>query len=401
MKKSISILAVAAALLVGASSCSKDSGVNPAQGEGSLTVNFNMAPNQPQTRAISTAKPVTTWGSVSNMMIMFVNPATSVVEDARAITVPAAGAALTGQAATFLNVKAHAGWDCYIVGNYPSSWSAASVVGKNVTNQLNVVAPASATYAGSALAGANAGGTGYDEAPEIFVAKQPGVVIAAGVNNIHPTAFKLARAVSIVRVRVDQKNNTVGNEKINFAVANAMFAVRRATTTYALNGTYTYAVADGVTGANFPGTFTPAAALPTNVFYKEGALKTAAPASADYELGSSPLVDSDITLWNDYKIWAGGAENPDSQRFNIVLCGVTKDATYTPLGSQVTVAAGTPVYWEGSVIKAIGPNQILELVLKLEKPGTIDPPTVSEYANLDIKVDLLPWGDIVGVEIPM
>lgn len=397
MRKTISIMAVAAALLVSVTSCSKNEG-NPDAGKtGDLKITFSIDGSDQPTKAapVSTARPKTSWSNISNMMILFVNSGTNIVADAREITGFASGTAI------FQNVAANSstGWDCYIVGNYPSTWSAGYVVGKNVVTQLTITAPLSTSYATGGLV--ESGATAYDEVPEIFVAKQSGVKIIADGNSPLPPTFKLARAISLLRVRIDKSPNN--NNDIDFATA--QIAVRRATTTYSLSGTYNYTVADGTTGlSTFPGTYTPAPPAPANVFYKAEAMKTTPPPVADYDNGGTILQDG-ITLWNDYQIWPGGGLKTDlgSLKFDIVISGVTAPGTsYIPFGKTTAVPAGTRVFWTGAVQQKVGPNQILELVITLNTAGSDGPVTpVGEYGDLSIAVQILPWGDIQYVDMPL
>jgi hypothetical protein len=221
------------------------------------------------------------------------------------------------------------------------------------------------------------------------------------VKNLTGSPFVVARAVSLIRIRVDQDPaEAVANANVDFT--DAMFAVRRATTTYSLNGTYTYATADGTTGlASIPGTFAPATPETTNVFFSNKAVKTANPAAADYTNPNTIMVASDgIDLWNDYLIWAGGSTTDAAKKFDIVIGGVTK-AGYVPVGETTAVAAGTPVYWTGAVNGLMGPNQILELILTLKTAGSVTPPEVGEYGGLEITADLVDWGDIIDVSMDL
>jgi hypothetical protein len=267
MRKIISTLAVAALLFAGATSCNKESG-NEAMDTGAGSVKVKLSLNKGTlSRAASSARPTTAWSDMSNMMILFVTAGgteTAQVMDARSIAIPDMSDDAT---ATFTDVKASDanGWDAYIVGNYPAAWTPGNVVGKRLS-ELTIVAPANPDYATSVLGTVT--GTAYGESPEVFVAKQTGVkVIPGAADPTHPSAFKIARAVSMARVRIERNSTeTPANATISFV--DGLFAIRRATTTYGMFGTYNYLTTDVATGfANFPGTFTPTPSPATNVFF--------------------------------------------------------------------------------------------------------------------------------------
>lgn len=384
-------MAAAVMLLMGVTSCNKVNETNPDEGKtGNLTISFLIGDEENGTRAAtSTAKPITEWSKISNMMIMFTD-ASGLVQDARDITnVPTSGAAQLES--TFMSVKANStapGWITYIVGNYPSSWTAGNVVGQNIS-ALTITADPLAAYATSPHF--LAGSTGYGEAPEVFVARANTVINPDTNNDLRSTPFTLARVVSLIRVRIDQTPND--NTKVEFAT-NGMFSVRRATTTYSLSGTYTY-----TGGATSPGSYVPAATNGSSVFYASGGMNTVNPSASDYSNNGTLVGSDNISLWKDYLIWSGGHATSGGSKFDIVLSGTTTDATYVPFGQTATVLAGTRVFWSGAVDQHVGPNQILELKIKLNTRGTTIVPPIGSYGDLQIAVNLLPWGDIIGEDV--
>jgi len=396
-------MAVAALLLAGAASCAKDNGPVTEEGAGNVTVKFAFDESAaPESRAVSTAKQTTEWADIQRMMILFVNPGNKVIADARTIAVPTGSATFTP--AMFTDVRANStGWDAYIVANYPTEWTPGNVVGKNLGQLTIEVAPADASFTTSVLN--VSGNTAYGEAPEVFVAKQTGVVVAEGTNNTHPNTFKLIRAVSQFRVRiVKDGTQTAQNSTIDFATADAIVAIRRATVTYSMDGLFDYAAvvgtADGVAGANFPATFTPTTPVATNLIYSPGALNSSAP-TAGYNNGNTLMADG-VAYWKDILVWAGGSKTVNANRFDLFLCGTTTDANYVPAGQTAAVGAGTKVYWAGALNGVMGPNQILEVLVTLNTSGTTTPPTTpGTYGNLEITGELLGWGNIQYVEMPL
>lgn len=407
MKRKSSLWAWALlALFAGITSCSQDSD-NDRSGEegksGKLTISFTI-PAETQTRAMlpSTAKPVTTWANISRAMIIFVDPGTNMVKDARAVTLPTSGSAATTNAYTGVVANA-AGYDAYIIGNFPSTWAVGTMKGQNLST-LTFTAPTATDYNGSVHF--DTGSTGYGEVEDIFVAKQTNVIVNADDNNTHGTAFALTRINSLFRVRLDANTHasTTKNDKIDFAKPTTMVSIRRAATGYLLTGSTTYPIQPSGT-ATSPGSYSFANATKAlNVFFKADAMKDTNPTAATHS-NHTTLLAGEVTFWNEYKIFPGGSNATGAgtglNKFDIVLSGVTKDGTYIPSGSTTPVSAGTRIYWSGQVQNAVGPNQILELNIMLETAGTTTLPPVGAYGNLEISVSLAQWGDINSSYLPM
>jgi hypothetical protein len=107
-----------------------------------------------------------------------------------------------------------------------------------------------------------------------------------------------------------------------------------------------------------------------------------------------------VDFWNDYMVWSGGHPSDNAMRFDIVIAGKTTNDDYISFEGDKLVS-GTYVYWTAAVNNQMGPNQILELMLKLNTPGSTTPPEVGSYGDLIIEGELVNWGDIVYEEIPM
>lgn len=406
MKKRSILTAIATVLLLGITSCSKESGEkgDDSDGTGKLSITFNLPVDGPKSRAIapSKAKPVTTWSSISRAIIIFVNPTTGIIKDAREMILPADG---TGNATNvYMGVVANpTGYTAYILGNYPAAWSVATMKGRDYASF--VFAPsAAASYAGSPHF--DNGSTGYGEVDDIFVARQTNVIVNADTNNEFNTPFALARINSLFRARIDviTKNATTKNSVIDFAASTAMFSIRRTATSYSLVGTTNYPSSSGVLASPGAYSFANTAKKELNVFYKQDAMKDANPKKETHTNPETMLVNP-ITFWNEYRIFPGGSNETTvgsgKDKFDIVLSGLTKDDTYIPTGYTKPVPAGTRIFWSGQVQNAVGPNQILELNIVLESAGTTTLPEVGEYGNLTIKATLVQWGDIISSELPM
>ncbi|MEG0647842.1 MAG: hypothetical protein RR471_11825, partial [Bacteroides sp.] len=343
-----------------------------------------------------------TWASINRAMIIFVEPVTSIVKDARAVTLPSSGSAAITNAYTGV-VANSTGYDAYIIGNFPSTWAVGTMKGKNLS-MLTFTAPAATNYNGGAHF--DSGSTGYGEVEDIFVAKQSNVVVNADENNTHESAFALTRINSLFRVRIDAKTNAAitKNDKIDFANPTAMVSIRRIATDYVLTGSTTYPIQPSGT-ATSPGTYSFANATKAlNVFFKADAMKDANPTS-DTHSNSTTILNGNITFWNEYKIFPAGSNASGTgsglNKFDIVLSAVTTDATYIPTGHTAAVPAGTRIYWNGQIQNAVGPNQILELNIMLETAGTTTLPPVGAYGNLEINVSISQWGDINSSYLPM
>lgn len=407
MKKRSILTAIAAVLLLGMTSCSKESGEKGGDGDngtGKLSVTFNLPVDAPKSRAIapSKAKPVTMWSSISRAIIIFVNPTTGIIKDARDMILPDDG---TGSATNVYQgvVASATGYTAYIIGNYPAGWSVATMKGRDFASF--VFAPsAAASYAGSPHF--DNGSTGYGEVDDIFVARQTNVIVNADTNNEFATPFALARINSLFRVRIDvtTKNATTKNSAIDFAASTAMFSIRRTATSYSLVGTTNYPSSGGVLASPGAYSFANTAKKELNVFYKQDAMKDAAP-KKETHTNPETMLTAPITFWNEYRVFPGGSNETTvgsgKDKFDIVLSALTKDDTYIPTGYTKPVPAGTRVFWSGQVQNAVGPNQILELNIVLENAGSTTLPEVGEYGNLNIKTTLVQWGEIISSELPM
>ncbi len=386
MKKIFLTMASLAVVLAGVTSCAKDEPVVGEEGTGNLLINFTL--DTPASRAIvaSGAMPATSWANITSLMILFTDGTT--VKDAQTVELHPSGVGTASyKPAVLTDVKA-GNWTAYLVANLPSgTWTPSNVIGKTLS-EITVSLPANAAYAASDLED-EVGGTGYGVAPELFVAMQANVDVAEGTLSEHGGVFALTRVVSQIRIRVDQDGSVQNSTLVDFKSDGVFqFAIRRAKTTYALNGTYSFA--DATTK--------------NNVFFSTDNVKTANPTTYVNNLGvvvTDPFMSAtdDTDFWQDYLIWPGGAA-AGAERFDIVVSGMGK-AGYVPAeGTAETLTGDERLYWDGAVNGVVVANNILELNIVLSEAGGVTPPEVGTYGNLQINVGLTPWAGVTSVPVP-
>jgi hypothetical protein len=404
MKRIFSTMAVAALLLAGVTSCAKDENGVTETGTGTLEVHYALD-QVAKGRAIadSPAKPSTAWTNMNNKLMLLLVDASNNVVDAKAVPLPAVPTGITGNTQTLTELRAGT-WTAYIIGNHPTAWTAANVKGKSLTDLAMTIAlpDNNAAYVASGMNSAVAGSTGWGEAPEVFVAKQTGVQILEGQSNDITSSkpFTLARAVSQIRIRVDQdgENGLNAATKVKFDAGKAAFAVRRVMKTYNLSGIYGNVDGFLPTG-QFPGTF--AGGANTDVFFSNENMQFSNPATGYSDANTILNTAGSEDFWNDYLVWCGGGSASESaKRFDILLMG-TAQPGYIPYGETTGVTAETKVYWSAQVDGKMGPNQILELKITLNTAGSRTPPEIGSYGDLKILVTPVAWGSITSVNIPI
>lgn len=417
MKHAFKITVCAFVLSLGLLSCNKGGdppGPDDAQG-GKVTVSFGFAKDPaPESKADytpSTTLPTTSWSrNIKDLLILFVDQTTSRVKDARNITpVPTSNDGAV-QTVTFTNIVANTGgskYDVYVIANSQQTasikpaegWNASNVKGRAISALLMdlVVNPAYATDKPTydvAHPDPEANSTGYSEPAEIFLAKQPNIAVVADQNNTLPV-FNLTRAVSLMRVRIDQHAN--GNDQVSFTAPEASFRIRRSGISLRPDGTVTYA----------------SPKRETAVLYTKGAFRTMEPTAADgYQVGAGKSIlnaGEHVTLWKDILMLPGGG-TVSAEKFDVVLIGKAP-AGYVPLGkapNQPLGSSGGRVAWSGAVNVGVTANNILEVTLPLESAGKWidDPdepgiPDVGFYAPVTIQVNLADWGNIISQTIPL
>jgi hypothetical protein len=244
----------------------------------------------------------------------------------------------------------------------------------------------------------------YNEAGELFLARVTGINVTANAEDPDEVAtpFMLRRAVSMIRGRINKNfTNTVGeavvdNNTVDFANAASEFRVRKAGN--ALN----YAVANN-------GTKAVSGMVASTVIYAKRAWLTDAPAGyvkqTSPEVDSSTpavkldLIDDDQQAFQDMLIFPGGAED-GTGRFDVVVSGWAP-AGYSAQGGSVIGTGGALVHWSATINGFVLENNILELNFELRTQGKPDVPAVIETGNLEIDADLVPWGALSQITVPM
>lgn len=407
-------MAAALAMLVGGISCSKDnSGQKESNGQGNLVINFGF---EEATKAPTSDKvvPITTWtNNIKEMSLLLVNG--GIIKDVRNITIENAN---NHNEITRMFEGIEAGtYEAYIIANYnqtttpfgagkvnPSSTIGSTLKGSNINSLLFNLATVA-----SPIGNDPAGSTVMGEPAEIFLAKQTGITITADNTYTHPTAFKLTRAVSLLRVRINQAYNptlypgSVDNTGVDFKTQGKTNLRLRLHGTGINVGTAANATTApyGIEG------ITALTANSSYVLYSDKKFKTATDfVASQYGNGADMgLNNDDFTLWNEYMMLPGGSKTTGALKFNVALGGWAPQG-YLANSSTGTVPVpqgGAMVYWAGQVTGDIAPNGIIELNLRLETAGTIGPdvPPVADFGNLVIDVDLTEWGATTYVNIPL
>lgn len=396
--RTISMLALAAAVIFGAASCIKNTENCNEEGNAQLTINcdFSKAIESSEgagTRAAtSTAKPTTNWNTNIKSLTLILTNTSGVITHVLPANLPTV-AGITQQTIATASNLVQATYDVYLIANAEASivasphgtagtapsWTLnpATLVGKNIST-LNFGMVAAAT------AGLPAGITSANIEPtEIFWDKK---TIAVGSTPATVT-LALERSVSLLRVRINKDHaDALGmNSGVTFDNATASLVLRKTAGTSILAAT-------GLVGGTADATM-----------FSKKPFKTANPLAADYNPVNMGL-GTDYTFWNDYLILPGGAADVNTG-FNIVVTGLAP-ANYVARDSQTGVEtslpSGGPVFWTAAVNGVVLKNNILELNLELKSKGatgTITPP--ASFGELTIHATVKDWGAITSVTIPI
>lgn len=389
MKKQFSILTVAMALLMGVTSCSKDNESAPT-GEGTLKVNFNFKTVTPTRAATSAAKPDTKWANVKNLQLVLVDGG-GIAKVVRDVTIPASGAAVTPEQ-TFDRIPIGS-YKIYLIANNnyvgnPFGGATAKigtaspiVVGTNFNSALmNLITALPSSFLGTAPAGG-----AYDEASELFIGYGETGTIEADKVNPTPVNVELARAVSLLRIRIDQTDVVSKANTVDFtSAANTSIRLRR------------HAKALKILNAPVSQFGTPKEG---HAFTSTKPFKNAAPGSGytgDMGLGA------DFTLWNDYVILPGGHGSAGADKFNLLISGHAPEGYINSEGG-IVAAGGARVWWQGDVDGLIASNGILVLNVKVATPGFEgeNPPPFETYGKLSITASLIDWAPATNVNVPL
>lgn len=411
MKKNFLLIFAAAAMLAGGVACSKEGDVSSeATGEtGALKVSITWVQQASETKAATSTSviPVTTWANNIDDMWLVLS-GSGVIKDVRSIT-PETSNGNSSITRLFNDIEVGT-YDVYVVANVgkittpfgtgavnPSTAMGNSLKGTSMSAfLLNLQTITAASTVGNDTAST----TAYNEPSEIFIAKTTGVTINQDATTTVSSPLALTRAVSLLRVRINQVYDSsiagsIDNSDVDFRTSGSVATRLR------YHGTG-IGVADAanstVTPYGIQGITTTAASL-NNALYSGKTYKNASEfVAANYGSGADMgLSNSDFTLWNEYLMLPGGSDTDGNLKFNVALTGlapvgyVAIDAT---TGAQTApLTTPTIVTWVGQVSGAVKPNQIIELNLRLLSAGFIGPdiPTPTQYGNLEISLNLLDW----------
>ena len=393
---------LAAVALFTITSCNKNGTVAPEGEAGNLVVTFcipetgdsDSATKAPPYTA-STAKPTTSWlNNIKSMTLLLVNRSDGKVIEARSITLPTTND-LAQQTRTFSNLIAGT-YDIYIVANHSqpgsaATWTAASAVGATISTLImRLQTTPTATWTDKDPTNETAT-IAYNPAAEVFIAVLGAYNLQANQTNIITAPFVLKRVVSMFRVRLDP--NTTANQTVNFNDAGASLRIRRPHISATL-------ASPAATPANI--SYGPATVLGTDMVYSKGFSNTA-PSAATYTNGATLIGTNGITHWKDVMIYPGGTTSSAPadlpKMFDLVVSGLAP-VGYVPGGTTTALTTPTLVYWSGVVERGeITANNILEINITLNTNGVPYVPPVSQRGNLDIKIDLLNWDNIVPISM--
>ncbi len=383
MKNQLRLWGMIPLVLLGLAACNKDD-VTPAdQGKGNVKITFGFdqetGANGPATAAVpvSGKKPTTSWaGNVKDLVILFA-ATDGTIADARRIDVPTA-TDISNQNVQVKNIPAGT-YNTIIIANsgqaanIARNWTPENAKGKSLSSLLM-------SLVGETLptTGMPTGSVGYKEPAEIFYANQS-VTVKPDENTNVGTPFALKRAVSLIRVRLVPEGDN--KDKIDFIGdgKGAVFFRKVQTTMTAANGLSGRDENKGIyIGKSFLGT------EPTTGY-----------------TGTGNILANGVTCYQDFLSFPGGSKTAGAEKFDIMIMGKTKDATYTPVGEQNPVAANTPVYWSGPINEVVAANGILEVVLTVKTVGVPEVPEVGSYGNLTIQVNVSEWGNVTQYEMPV
>lgn len=379
---------MALTLVLFASSCNKEKDSLPTD-SGTLTASFDFDRSSPGSvkavTVVSSAKPVTSWANVESIQLLMVQG--NIVKYAQSITPPVTGDATTAKQ-TFIGIPTGV-YDVYLIANNGKSGSpleSDSYAGTDVPINVgtNISTALVKLQSAPAISGMNepANSKLYKEPSEIFVAKHsaPVTITADTETDISSTPLELTRIVGLVRVLIN--NNHTASSSVDFTHANASFRMRRHANAWNI-----VAQAPVFETVKTEGTL-----------LSDKSFNASEPTSG-YSAGN--ILGGGFSKWQDFICLPGGSTTVGADKFDIVLSGQAP-AGYTTIDGTILAGDG-PVFWTGAVDGVVVANGILELQVTITTPGSGGPtvPPVTNYGNLSIAVSVLPWGNIVPIEVPL
>ena len=323
-KKNLFSLMMGAALIAGLASCSKDAGNgggdDPAgTGSAKITLAFEKSPST-YGAGESSAKPTTSWQKNIKSLAIFVVNSSNTIVSAQAIPF-IANDNMAEQTHIVKGIPAGNGYDIYVFANWDQgdnvngkNWSVATAKGRNIAD-LYIDALVSESYVDYKHKGPNGGednSVGYEEAPEVFVAKHSKITIPGDDTYVDTNPYDLTRIVSLVRVRIDQSKDNLQNhnDEINFQHPNASLRIRRART--GINLLYTDPTMTTTTRRA-------QADAKDNVFFAQGEFGSAKPTSG---YSSGTILTGDYKSWKDVILIPAGHASSSNEKLDVVVTGI-------------------------------------------------------------------------------
>ncbi|MDR1415606.1 MAG: FimB/Mfa2 family fimbrial subunit [Odoribacteraceae bacterium] len=390
-------LACLAVLALAFSSCDKK---EVAGGGGTGSLEAKIVFGQANTRASSTAVPITSWGSIKQIQ-MFLYDAGGVVKFSDTIKPVATGGVVKrtwttvpeGEYTMVLVANAKSSTDSVttMIGSSPLEWTAMNVRNQGVANlTIRHMALSAFPAPVATVLGAGTKLKPFAVPAEVFMADTTKVKIASGqTTDISATPLKLKREVAMMRVRlrVNDKSQGFDNSNVDFGHADASVLV------------YTLPTGMGIGAGNAGGVT--ATSIDSAVIVGAsgaGTFKSQDPTAATHN--PTVINDANFMKWREIVVFpnnggraASNATASTSQRYYVVITGHAPTGHVLSDGTTVTDAGGALVSWAGLITDSFQPNTIREVNLNLTSGGTKGVPTTpAKEGGLTIVVsNPTPW----------
>lgn len=363
---------------VGLISCSNEMDqLKGEHGTGNLELAFSFeAPNL--TRAVSTAKPTTSWADIKNVDIFFCDPTTDKVITVRQIDGSkfAPGAIGTPQKIMFKDIKAQT-YNIYAFANASDAamiptpakagtaplWSTGAVEGKNINDVYMMLKSAGQETVGSTQQNL------YDKAVNLFEATPVGTANPINIQSGKDVAINLPlkRQVSLLRIRINPNGYTTSFTNNDCFVKVMDNPLQISALGSRLNSHAEKSVIKEIAGFSVQN--------PT-VGYNGGT-----------------IIDAENKEWIDITIPAASRKGSTDgfKRPYIVLKG-KKGAENRFYGFYLPLLPDNS--WTYTK-----PNTIYDLSVKLTSDGSITEPEIpTPVGNVDLSVSVEDWGAVEGYE---
>lgn len=400
-KKLTQVLSLLIALTLYSCSNSLNEGdINEPKGKVSFEVNF--ASSQFMSRATatkSTAIPETSWKNISSLQFLLYNEA-GVIKYAHTTSQLPNGTVDGTKTFTYTDVPVGE-YTLVVVANVGNAdkivttingkdelWNSFNVRQKNVSDLLlNYKESTFPTFTGDKLKAKKA----FVEPSEIFIGEAPSKVVVKSGEVAKVPAIKIAREVSLMRLRLNVKDTEAGvvNENKEKGVD---FSKNASVMIHRLPENFSVEAGKKKGGVNKTSDVDKILVMTGNEIFK----------TEDPKTGYKPnkILSGNFSMWNDIVVFPNndGREDDNSNMqakneriYFVVISGEGKVGHQ--LSDGTSLDAPKTVYWSGLVKEKFLANQIREVNLTLKSGGTIEVPTTPrEEGGLIIELgDPLPW----------